>query len=309
MPLPLREYYPLDRAAELLDCTVDDLLYLAEARKIDLCVMLKDAIGHMDISDWRDEYKRAAKHIELPVIDESNTKYEQLLFVSNTLLHEDASHTRLIDKCRDVLGDNLFEKVEFIKSCYDLGEESMFWIVHIDDSSIEEHDIIRELSKPDKRYVRIKVNLSGLFVLVDCDFYENIMFRTLGDDYVLISPPGKEFSIDCDLVDGIKFNDMAFFILKSDFLKIKESTINGDDILSEYQRYRREDSERSDKKILSRVSTPAKTAIKALIANHHPEIKSNPAKVAEVLAAEARQAGLGDVTFDKNTVSNWLRES
>ncbi|EKA9380099.1 hypothetical protein OMW06_003051 [Salmonella enterica] len=309
MPLPLREYYPLERAAELLECTVDDLLYWAEARKIDLCVMLKDAIGCMDIPDWRDEYKRATKHIELPVIDESNTKYEQLLFVSNTLLHEDASHTRLIDKCRDVLGDNSFEKVEFIKSCYYFGEESMFCSVHIDDSSIEEYDIIRELSKPDKPYVRIKVNLSGLFVLVDCDFYENIMFRTLDDDYVLITPPGKEFSIDCDLVGDIKFNDMDFFILKSDFLKIKESSINGDDILSEYQRYRREDSERSDKKILSRVSTPAKTAIKALIANHHPEIKSNPAKVAEVLAAEARQAGLGDVTFDKNTVSNWLRES
>ncbi|EKB5611076.1 hypothetical protein OPA95_000125 [Salmonella enterica] len=309
MPLPLREYYPLERAAELLECTVDDLFHWAASRKIYLCVMLKDAIGHMDISDWRDEYKLAAKHIDLPIIDESNTKYEQLLFVSNTLLHEDASHTRLIDKCRDILGDNSFEKVEFIKSCYDFGEESMFWSVRIDDSSIEEYDIIRELSKPDKRYVRIKVNLSGLFVLVDCDFYENIMFRTLGDDFVLITPPGKEFSIDCDLVGDIKFNDMAFFILKSDFLKIKESSINGDDILREYQRYRREDSEQSDKKILSRVSTPAKTAIKALIANHHPEIKNNPAKVAEVLAAEARQAGLGDVTFDKNTVSNWLRES
>ncbi|HHR8283144.1 TPA: hypothetical protein ACS9WW_003084 [Salmonella enterica subsp. enterica serovar Muenchen] len=309
MPLPLREYYPLERAAELLECTVDDLFYWAEARKIDLCVMLKDAIGYMDISDWREQYKRASKYIDLPVIDESNSNYEQLLFVLNTLLYEDSSHTRLIDKCRDILGDNLFEKVEFIKSCYELGEEGLFWSVHVDDSSIEGCDIIRELSKTDKHYVRIKVRLSGLFVLVDCDFYENIMFRILMDEYILISPPGKEFSIDFDLVNGVKFNDMAFFILKSDFLKIKESSINGDEILSEYQRYQREDLDRNDKRRSSRASTPAKTAIKALIANHHPEIKRNPAKVAEVLAVEARQAGLGDVNFDKNTVSSWLKES
>ncbi|EJK8885130.1 hypothetical protein NLW46_002121 [Salmonella enterica] len=309
MPLPLREYYPLERAAELLECTVDDLLYWAEARKIDLCVMLKDAIGHMDISDWREQYKRASKYVDLPVIDESKSNYEQLLFVFNTLLYEDSSHINLIDKCRDVLGDNLFEKVEFIKSCYEIGEEGVFWNVHADDSSIEGCDIIKELSKTDKHYVRIKVRLSGLFVLVDCDFYENIMFRILGDEYILISPPGKDFSIDFDLENGVKFNDMAFFILKSDFLKIKESSINGDEILSEYQRYQREDLERNNKRRASRASTPAKTAIKALIANHHPEIKRNPAKVAEVLAVEARQAGLGDVNFDKNTVSSWLRES
>lgn len=309
MPLPLREYYPLERAAELLECTVDDLLYWAEARKIDLCVMLKYAIGHMDISDWREEYKRASKYVDLPVIDESKSNYEQLLFAFNTLLYKDSSRISLMDKCRDVLGDNSFEKVEFIKSCYGIGEEGIFWDVHVDDSSIEGYDIIKELSKTDKHYVRIKVRLSGLFVLVDCDFYENIMFRILGDEYILISPPGKDFSIDFDLENGVKFNDMAFFILKSDFLKIKESSINGDEILSEYQSYQREDSERSNKRRASRVSTPAKTAIKALIANHHPEIKSNPAKVAEVLAAEARQAGLGDVNFDKNTVSNWLKES
>ncbi|EDS7006042.1 hypothetical protein A3R75_002317 [Salmonella enterica subsp. diarizonae] len=309
MPLPLREYYPLERAAELLECTVDDLFHWAAARKINLCVLVKDAIGYIDISDWRKEYQRAAKHIDLPAIDESKPKHEQLFFVLNTLLHEDDSHTRLIDKCRDMLDDYSFNCVELIQSGYAYGDNDIFWSIYIDEVSIDGYNSIRELSKTDTDEIRIEVLLSGIFLLSDDDFYENINFHTLNDSRVLISPPDEYFDITLFFGDNLHLDDIEFFIVKSDFLKIKESSINGDDILSEYQRYRREDSEQSDKKILSRVSTPAKTAIKALIANHHPEIKSNPAKVAEVLAAEARQAGLGDVTFDKNTVSNWLRES
>ncbi|EEB5696455.1 hypothetical protein GN496_09900 [Salmonella enterica] len=308
MPLPLREYYPLERAAELLECTVDDLFHWAATRKIDLCVMVKDAIGYTDIPDWRKEYKKAAKYIELPVIDESKSKCEQLFFVLKTLHHEDDSHTMLIDKCRDVLGDYSFNCFELIQAGYVYGDNGVFWSIDIDEVSIDGYDTIRKLSKTDKDEIRIKVILSGIFLLSDEVFYENINFHTLNDSRVSISPPDGYFDITLSLGDNLYLDDIEFFIIKSDFLKIKESSINGDEIPDEHQRYRREDSERKDKK-LSRVSTPAKTAIKALIANHHPEIKKNPAKVAEVLAVEARQAGLGDVNFDKNTVSNWLKES
>lgn len=307
MPLPLREYYPLDRAAELLECTVDDLIHWAESWKINLCVRLKKATGYMYIDDWRHKYEQVAKKINLPAIDKTTSRYEQLLFSLKTLLHDDLYNVKTMDKCRDLLDDCLFGDVDLVQCGRICSEYGVFWSININNHFADGCEYIMELSKSELNYIKIDVTLTGFFfVLIDHDFYGN----TILDGFFLISSIDGGFNVTLRLDDHICVDDMEFFILKSDFLKIKEASKNGDDMATNnYLWHQLEKSERINKRIAPRVSTPAKTAIKALIANHHSEIKENPAKVAEVLAAEARQAGLGDVNFDKNTVSNWLKES
>lgn len=307
MPLPLREYYPLERAAELLECTVDDLFHWAESREINLCVILKDATGHMRINDWRKKYEQVAEEMNLPAIDKTASTYEQLLFSLNNLLYSDPSNVRAIDKCRDLPGTYSFNNVEFIKNKFAGTEEGVFWYIETKDFPDDNRDYIMDLSKSESNGITVEVALSGFFFL----FIENILYRgeILYENGFIYSIDGF-FDVSLLLDNPACINDIEFFILKSDFLKIKDASINGDEIaIDNYLYHQRKNSERSNKMVAPRISTPAKTAIKALISNHHPEIKGNPAKVAEVLAAEARQAGLGDVNFDKNTVSNWLKES
>lgn len=48
MPLPLREYYPIGRAAELLDCTLDDLMHWAITKRISMYIKIDSAYGVID---------------------------------------------------------------------------------------------------------------------------------------------------------------------------------------------------------------------------------------------------------------------
>ncbi|EFT8979923.1 hypothetical protein HVA68_003085, partial [Salmonella enterica] len=48
MPLPLREYYPIGRAAELLDCTLDDLIHWAITKRISMYIKIDSAYGIID---------------------------------------------------------------------------------------------------------------------------------------------------------------------------------------------------------------------------------------------------------------------
>lgn len=307
MPLPLREYYPLERAAELLECTVDDLFHWAVTGKINLCIMLKNATGYISVFDWRQKYEQVAEEINLPAIDKTTSKYEQLLFSLNNLLYIDSSNVRVVDKCRKMSGEYLFSNIELVQYGCAGTEEEVFWYIEPSYGIGSSYEYIRGLSKSELDFIRVEVTLSGLFFLpMDINSYRHAFL----DWYSSVYSIDGVFSVSLFLDNRICINDVDFFILKNDFLKIKNASKNGDEIATDnYLYHQRKNSERSNKRIAPRISTPAKTAIKALIVNHHPEIKGNPAKVAEVLAVEARQAGLGDVNFDKNTVSNWLKES
>ncbi|EAM2672713.1 hypothetical protein EWO26_22505, partial [Salmonella enterica] len=187
------------------------------------------------------------------------------------------------------------------------GRNGVSWSIEINDYQVDALEYINELSKSESNYIGVSVTLSGLFFFImSHDFFEKEFLYSCNFIYTI----DNDFDITLFFDDCVFINNIEFFILKSDFLKIKNASKNGDEIaIDNYLYHQRKNSERSNKMVAPRISTPAKTAIKALISNHHPEIKGNPAKVAEVLAAEARQAGLGDVNFDKNTVSNWLKES
>ncbi|EBV5083840.1 hypothetical protein ID80_000613 [Salmonella enterica subsp. enterica serovar Ball] len=323
MPLPLREYYPLERAAELLECTVDDLFHWASFGYINLCIKLKNVDGVFEVRDWRDIYNSEFVSIGAPPIDASEPKKNQLYFSLYNIYdgggdelkitnHESLEYTiskKYIELYREKHNHASYfcNAIIFIceeKSIELLSDISIDYISDIDDFSITDY-IVEKLSLTDDNKILIKVKLDGMFVMYADDnfFWDDITTNALRKDFV-VGTVGSGLEFDLHSKRNLVSHD-NLFILRSDFLKIKEASKEGKEIYID-----EEVKERKVKKnIQTRTSKAEKIAIKALIANHHPEIKGNPAKVAEVLAVEARQAGLGDVNFDKNTVSNWLKES
>ncbi|EBJ8357645.1 hypothetical protein D0W10_14440 [Salmonella enterica] len=323
MPLPLREYYPLDRAAELLECTIDDLIHWASFGYINLCIKLKNVDGVFEVRDWRDIYNSEFVPMGAPPIDISESKKNQLYFslynihnggggelkITN---HEPLEYTigkKYIELYREKYNYASYfcDAIVFIcegKSIESLSVISIGCVSDVEDFSITDY-IVEKLSLTDDNKIFIKVNLDGLFVMYadERSFWDDITTNELRRDFVVGAVnSGLEFDLHSKQ-NLVSYDNL--FILRSDFLKIKEASKEGKEIYIDEEMKDR----KAKKNVQTRTSKAEKIAIKALIANHHPEIKSNPAKVAEVLAAEARQAGLGDVTFDKNTVSNWLRES
>lgn len=51
MTLPLRDYYPIERAAKLLDCDIDDLIHWAVTGCIRICIKIESAYGVLNIPD------------------------------------------------------------------------------------------------------------------------------------------------------------------------------------------------------------------------------------------------------------------
>ncbi|ELY7055859.1 hypothetical protein SNT90_003930 [Salmonella enterica] len=76
MPLPLREYYPIGRAAELLECTVDDLIHWATVGYIRVYLNVEQAYGTVSIF----EKHLYPKNINL-ITD--GTKYEKVIDLLN----------------------------------------------------------------------------------------------------------------------------------------------------------------------------------------------------------------------------------
>ncbi|EJS3010439.1 hypothetical protein NW381_001854 [Salmonella enterica] len=347
MPLPLREYYPLERAAELLECTVDDFFHWASFGYINLCIKLKNVDGVFEVIDWRDIYNSEFVPIGAPPIDVSKSKKEQLYFSLYYIYNGGGDELKItnLEKLEYIVSKKYIElymekynyasyfcnSIIFICECKLielLSSISIDYISDIDDFSIADYIsdiddfsiadyisdidyfsiadyIVEKLSLTDDNKILIKVKLDGMFVVYADDnfFWDDIKTNVLRKDFVVRTvDSGLEFYLHSK--QNLVSHD-NLFILRSDFLKIKEASKEGKEIYIDEEVKDR----KAKKNVQTRTSKAEKIAIKALIANHHPEIKVNPAKVAEVLAVEARQAGLGDVNFDKNTVSNWLKES
>ncbi|HFU0690343.1 TPA: hypothetical protein ACGRG7_001939 [Morganella morganii] len=78
MGIPLREYYPISRAAELLECTVGDLLHWASIAAIKLYREFENSYGYFYIFDKEDSKKLREKYVNermnfIPTIDGYST--------------------------------------------------------------------------------------------------------------------------------------------------------------------------------------------------------------------------------------------
>jgi len=55
MAIPLREYYSLSRAAELLDCKVEDLIHWASIGGVNIYLSIESGMGYMHFCNENDE--------------------------------------------------------------------------------------------------------------------------------------------------------------------------------------------------------------------------------------------------------------
>ncbi|HAT1684992.1 TPA: hypothetical protein I8Y21_005821, partial [Klebsiella oxytoca] len=102
------------------------------------------------------------------------------------------------------------------------------------------------------------------------------------------------------------------FILKDDFVKIKDASKNGSELakvsgFDYFHEYDEEDNDKNKNTTEARNSATSIKIAKALIINYHPDIKSNPKKLAGILETEIKKAGLGDFSVSKDTISRWMK--
>lgn len=291
MPLPLREYYRLPRAAELLGCEVDDLLHWAKMRKIYLCINLKDAKGKIDVFDWRNDYQSLVEKYGFPSIKGAAPKKDQLLFSLNIMSDE-----RNREKCREVLKSS-FNIIELIIDGV-IDEDSVCKIY------IGSNYAIGILSEVSGNHVSVDVDLDGVFMLFDDSFYDNI-YDCIIEDYSTILSPKNGLIMNLYLDDAINLNVSDFFILKSDFLKIKEASNEGGEIYIDDEWSREYETSKPEKAV--RTSSKAKLAINLMAKKLYVKECKSPTQLANTLTAEAHKQGL-EVTFDDATVARWLEK-
>ncbi|ECX4751537.1 hypothetical protein F6B59_24325, partial [Salmonella enterica] len=87
MSLPLREYYPIERAAELLGCTIDDLVHWAEVGSIQLCIKLNNSFGTLG----KFAFGHLVNYIDFNIAIKG-TQYEDDLNNLEELMREDNSY-------------------------------------------------------------------------------------------------------------------------------------------------------------------------------------------------------------------------
>ncbi|EBX2144793.1 hypothetical protein DRD92_09515 [Salmonella enterica subsp. enterica serovar Newport] len=316
MPLPLREYYPIERAAELLECTVDDLLHWGENGRIRLCLMLHkvNAFCYLDFSI----FEEIINDFNLP-LTEKNNKSNRFI-ESYYTVHEYYKNNGLdfIEK----LSCKVYYDVAFmlLTGCAHKGVR----VKHIDNIHNKKwsfeiipnyiKDYVSGVDADFEYIIKIPIELEGFFPLCK-KFYTFRKWGVISDtektNYAFIS--FLDFSSRLFVIESLEFCINDLFVLKDDFIKIMNASKKGSELakMPGYESFIICDEENNNNDKLStnvRNSATARLIAKALIIKNHPEIKDNPVKLAAVLEREIKEAGLGDVSVSKDTVSRWMKE-
>lgn len=353
MPLPLREYYTIDRASELLGCTVDDLIHWAMVGCIRIYIKVDHAYGILDCLDSRElvgygdfaevmegtEYKNNLSELDAMVDtdDELEADISDVDYYSRRgrLIYHAMSNYIYCKgdvKCLDGLGmRHTFSNLHYLFS----GEatedfsliRSVAFICRAFKYDISAHlKVLNKVAEEEKNNV---VLMQGFFGLGN-DFFENYNFtRKLNvstEDYDnnSVYMPESNLCIRVMSERDVELTDEMMYLMKSDFIAIKEALKDGSELPKKYPYHRisnnhgwwkdsifnsfDDDSQRKDSERKSeRVSRPAIAALNVLISKYHGEISKSPTKIAEVLTAEAKEMGLDGMAFDKNTVSRWIK--
>ncbi|EHG4768843.1 hypothetical protein J3916_001837 [Salmonella enterica] len=312
MPLPLRDYYPIERSAELLECTIDDLLHWGEIGAIRLCLRFwnVNAYQFCDFSIFNE----IMKDFNIPAIDFDDDLnpyiayyYAVYRYVKNKdnglkFIKEMKSKKYYDTACQLLTGfnGNPNSRIEVsVNRVYSEG----FKVESLKVFNGDEYNCIFE----------IPVKLNGFFPLNKRFFtYKRagVPLDEIKDNYIAIS--SFDFLTALYVTDSLIFHTNDIFILKDDFIKIKNASKNGGELTKtpgfDYlSRYDEKHSDKNKNTIEARNSATSIKIAKALIINHHPTIKNNPKKLAGVLETEIKKAGLGDSTVSKDTISRWMK--
>lgn len=359
MPLPLREYYPIERAAELLECTIDDLIHWAMNGCIRIYLRvehgyalvykepLSDIIGFKDFSlittdtEYHDRLVKLDK--EKNVEEEKKDEDWQVYFLAKAEIIYDAMKDYMLKNNVECFDDRWLNHVLYsldyffnLRVANEYCNISSAVVTHeIFECDTEEYCKIKELVDcEDENYI---ATMYGFFGLGECFFEDEIFHNTIAatqnhdeneDDLFpnVVYMPDSDLNMEIISHKNVFFDSNNLFILKSDFKAIQIESKKGGDLECVYSSYRDECTyeydrglyikmESKNNKLISknerilrneRVSKKAKLALKTLILKHYPDIIDNPTKIANSLSSEAKDAGLGDINFDHNTVKRWI---
>lgn len=353
MPLPLRDFYTINRASELLGCSVDDLIHWARVGCIRIYIKVENAYGVLASKDLS-ELVGSGDFAEVM----EGEKYDQSLSELDAILDRDDEeeveisdadyYSRRAKIVYHAIRGYVFRKGD-VKYLDGIGMRYTFANLnyHFRGELTEDFSLIRsvdficksfkyDLSTYNKILNKVTeeeksnvVIMQGFFGLGDC-FFDNYNFiRKInvysgGCDNNSVYMPESGLCIrvmsDCE----VNLTDEMMYVMKGDFIAIKEALKDGAELLKKYPYHRisnnhgwwkhlRLDSpdeglEKKDcDKKGERISRPAITALNVLISKYHGDIRNSPTKIAEVLTAEAKEMGFDGITFDKNTVSRWIK--
>ncbi|EFP3681278.1 hypothetical protein HPX80_004879 [Salmonella enterica] len=300
MPLPLREYYPIARAAELLECTIDDLICWGEKGQIRLCIRLNKIAGFLKIYNPLVFYDGLITDLGLPPLSENDSEKNMLIDVMDNIYNAYVNNKGILNKIRD-------------KTCFATFFQ-LFYTVNRDNNCHIRSDYYSDELKFElanrflgRDYAYLTVSMREFFALPTC-FYKLCGNFELNDDSYLNTTDYLMEVIPC-INEPIEITIDDLFVLKNDFIRIREASKNGDELTYVFEDIVCNSSSlSSDKYRLKRSSSASISALKALIINYHSDVKDNPSKLADVLTLEAERAGLGKIKFSKDTVSRWMKE-
>lgn len=346
MPLPLKEFYPITQAAELLECSVEDLVHWAMTGCIMLYIKIERAEGVL--IDTEIEGILPANFDKIV----TGTKYEKKLTELERLEEEgeedcqNAMTTLIYNAMDDYVFkhggveslDAIGARESFSRLTYFYRHEvtedyclirSCEWTKALDFGNVSEAFL--NMPHADAKSF---VYMEGFFGLSAC-FFEGFTLRNsflrndFGDDVDdqnvnFLYMPENRLCINLIATDNVCFDINDLFIFKSDFYNLL-TTIrkSGSEIIElekKYFRYRISNNHgwwkvfntgvsdciNKDEAKNERISTPLRDAFKLLIAKHYSDLMDNPSKLAVVLSAEAEGMGINNLSFDKTTVSRWM---
>ncbi|OFC63104.1 hypothetical protein WKI72_17040 [Candidatus Erwinia dacicola] len=267
MSLPLREYYTIERASELLGCTFDDLVHWAMIGCIRLNIKLDQAVGILlgvDIDDslcgidfdvifkgpefqarLDDIEKRYVEYSSEDNADSSDDGYQIYFDEKVAVIHKGLKYIYANGGDNLILSDlHLSRFFSYLNYMNDrIVSEDFCHIMQSDyfGSSDFDNDFFAKnnLVKIDNAtYVRG----SGFFAL-DVEFFNNFkldpkFFSCNGEDYYnIVTMPESNLSLSLLTKEDIEFSLNDLFIFKNDFLAIRKSMQDGVEMHKKYARY------------------------------------------------------------------------
>ncbi|ECI3885705.1 hypothetical protein AHV09_02080, partial [Salmonella enterica subsp. enterica] len=219
MPLPLREYYPIERAAELLECTVDDLIHWAKFDRIRLCIYLDETPGMFRVWDWRDHYNGLVKECNLPELTKDLSVRESFYIAFCNLFEAFKEEDELRVEDRILPTKQYYATLHQMFCGYSI--ERYCNIMDQKEEKINEslESMLDKFLSTGKPAILINVKLSGLFVLGEDFYFTKRILTTLDNEKCLYSP--DYYSLVVPVVDKeIEFDISDLLVLKDDFLRI-----------------------------------------------------------------------------------------
>ncbi|EOK1544941.1 hypothetical protein ACJ22D_004756 [Escherichia coli] len=236
MALPLREFYPITRAAELLGCTVDDFIHWAMTGNIRLYILIEDGYCYVepfcaDNFVWHDklidfvndlqELNESEKEVFLG-LDESFNNFSEIAGRIVDIIERRSGGISAIDNLdvRDFYQSFTYKTNLCVSDDFCVVNSVLLFP---DSLKRELESLARygiDASTPNLKYY---ASVHGFFGL-DADFFFSVWkFRPLiqpGEDNRIYAPDSN-FSVSLLTDKEIKFDIDDLYLSKSDFLTIK----------------------------------------------------------------------------------------